>query len=264
MVSKDERADPSDTSLTARSKDGGISKRNSSGRECDEDTTNALCSFSQIGAVVPRRKFDVDMFSKHIVLRGTSVTSTVAHSDIDELFILSGPNKAMVSVLISLKNPLKIGKQRFPHVVFKFSRRRQVAIEYDEVVTEGSEWRLFADALKRSSGKDPHEPSPGIEPISVTKGVDNGELFFFDSWIVFGNKPPTCVAYETISSVTLHRIRYGSMFDIILTVAAGQGRKERAISFRNVDNGVFDKVETFLKQSAGLQVNKEVTRLGID
>lgn len=230
----------------------------------------SICSFQQMGVVVPRGRFDIDLFPNHIKLRGKTVDFKILYSSITRLFLLPKPDNIMVSFVMSLDPPIRQGNTMYPHLVFQFdteeSTSAQLAIPEAELerkyggkvkaLEEGFTWRVFSKLVKNFSKTPLHVPktfrsSRGGNAVRTALGSDEGHLFFLESCCFFVNKPPTYIRYDDIDFVEFRRMDLERRFDMFLALSSGSGR---GYTFTNIDRTEFEHIFKFLYETKSVPI----------
>ncbi len=230
----------------------------------------SICSFKQMGVVVPRGRFDIDLFPNHIKLRGKTVDFKILYSSITRLFLLPKPDNILVSFVMSLDPPIRQGNTMYPHLVFQFDTEEQVSSELHmpeeeltkkyngklKPVEEGFTWRVFSKLVKQISSTPLHVPktfrtSRGGSAVRTALGSDEGFLFFLESCCFFVNKPPTYIRYDDIDFVEFRRMDLERRFDMFMSLATGSGR---AVTFTNIDRHEFENIFKFLYEQKNVPV----------
>eukprot|EP00171_Calliarthron_tuberculosum_P006573 IDg6573t1 len=230
----------------------------------------SICSFTQMGVVVPRGRFDIDLYPNHIKLRGKTVDFKILYSSITRLFLLPKPDNILVSFVMSLDPPIRQGNTMYPHLVFQFDTEERVAanlhLPADELVKkyngklkpveEGVTWRVFSKLVKQLSRSPLHVPksfntSQGSKAVRTALGSDEGFLFFLESCCFFVNKPPTYIRYDDIDFVEFRRMELERRFDLFMSLTTGSGRN---LTFTNIDRTEFEVIFKFLYDTKNVPV----------
>lgn len=230
----------------------------------------SISSFTHMGVVVPRGRFDIDLYPNHIKLRGKTVDFKILYSSITRLFLLPKPDNMLVSFVMSLDPPIRQGNTMYPHIVFQFDTEEQVSSnlqlpqeellkKYDgklKAVEEGFTWRVFSKLVKHLSRTPLHVPksfrtSRGGSAVRTALGSDEGFLFFLESCCFFVNKPPTYIRYDDIDFVEFRRMDLERRFDLFMSLTTGSGR---TLTFTNIDRTEFDVIFKFLYDSKNVPV----------
>jgi structure-specific recognition protein 1 len=223
---------------------------------------DSICSFSEVGIVVPRGRFEVDLFPNHIKLHGKSVDFKILYSSVTRLFLLPKPDDVLVSFVMSLDPPIRQGNTMYPHIVFQFDTDQRsdvrlnvspgdLAQKYKGKLkpNESDEtWRVFSKIMKHLSSSPLHVPkafktSKGAYAVRTALGANEGFLFFLESCCFFVNKPPTYIRYDDMDMVEFKRLDLDRRFDMSVQLASGS-----TLLFSNIDRTEFDLIFKFLQK----------------
>lgn len=230
----------------------------------------SLCSFEHMGVQVPRGRYDVDMYSNYIKLRGSKVDFKILYSSITRLFLLPKPDNVIVSFVMSLDPPIRQGNTMYPHLVFQFDTEQRIRIDLpisaEELsgkykgklseTEEGYTWRVFSKVLKNLSASPLHVPksfksSEDGSGVRTALGANEGFLFFLESCCFFVNKPPTYIRYDDIDYVEFRRMDLERRFDLFMALSTGNNT---TYLFTNIERADFEPIFKFLYESKKVPV----------
>lgn len=233
-----------------------------------------ICSFNEVALVVPRGRYEVDMFPNHIKLHGKSTDFKILYSSITRLFLLPKPDDVLVSFVMSLDPPIRQGSTMYPHIVFNFNSDVKVdvdlAIEEEDLKTRykgklqktesGEIWRVFSKVMKSLSKSPLHVPknfknSNDSYAVRTALGAAEGFLFFLESCCFFVNKPPTYIRYDDIDSAEFKRMELERRFDLAFSLISGSN-----LLFSNIDRTEFQLIFKFLESKEVPIENADVLR----
>lgn len=234
----------------------------------------SICSFNQMGVIVPRGRYDIDLFPNHIKLRGKTVDFKILYSSITRLFLLPKPDNILVSFVMSLDPPVRQGNTMYPHIVFSFDTedKSAVALHMDEDVLkdkykgklskneEGYTWRVFSKVVKNLSATPLHVPKTfrttrNASAVRTALGPNEGNLFFLESCCFFVNKPPTYIRYDDIDFVDFRRMELERRFDLFVSLSTSN----TTYTFTNIERNEFEIIFKFLHDSKNVPVENAET-----
>lgn len=235
----------------------------------------SIASFQQMGVVVPRGRFDIDLYPNHIKLRGKTVDFKILYSSITRLFLLPKPDNVMVSFVMSLDPPIRQGNTMYPHLVFQFDTEEEVVSDLQlppeeleqkykgklKPIEKGFTWRVFSKLVKNLGNSPLHVPktfrsSKNGSAVRTALGSDEGHLFFLESCCFFVNKPPTYIRYDDIDFVEFRRMDLERRFDLFLSLGTGSGK---TVTFTNIDRQEFEVIFKFLYDTKKVPVENAET-----
>lgn len=230
----------------------------------------SLCSFQQMGVIVPRGRYDVDMYANYIKLRGKAVDFKILYSSITRLFLLPKPDNVLVSFVMSLDPPIRQGNTMYPHLVFQFDTEEKTRVDLPiseadlqekykgklAEIEEGYTWRVFSKVLKNLSSTPLHVPksfksSEDGSGVRTALGANEGFLFFLESCCFFINKPPSYVRYDDIDFVEFRRMDLERRFDLYMALTTGTNQ---TYLFTNIERAEFEPIFTFLHEKKKVPV----------
>jgi len=130
------------------------------------DTTSAsgkgIVSFEQVPVLVPRGRYDVEMFGTFLEMHGKSMDYKIKYSSIVRLFQLPRPDRQNIMLVISLEPPIRQGQTSYQHVVMQFEESAEITptvtipkeLENDprmkllEGVSKGAQYKVIAKVFK--------------------------------------------------------------------------------------------------------------------
>lgn len=219
-----------------------------------------ICSFQDVAIVVPRGRFEVDLFPNYIKLHGKTVDFKILYSSITRLFLLPKPDDTWVAFVMSLEPPIRQGNTMYPHIVVQF--RADDYAEVDLAISEaelkkryggklaqretGEVWKVFSRIVKNLSKTLLHVPktfktTKDTYAVRTALGANEGFLFFLESCCFFVNKPPTCVRYDDIDLVEFKRLDLERRFDLVIQQSNGH-----SLLFTNIERTEFSVILNFL------------------
>ena len=95
---------------------------------------NNICTINDLPLLVPRGKYNLEMFSTFLKLHGKSFDYKILYSNISRSFLLPKPDNIHVAFVLALQNPIRQGNTMHPFVVMQFLKDR-----YEKVHTKMSE-----------------------------------------------------------------------------------------------------------------------------
>jgi len=221
----------------------------------------SIVSFDDVPLLVPRGKYDVDLYPNHMKLHGKSSDFKILHTSVTRLFLLPKPDEVHVAFVISLDPPIRQGNTMYPHMVFNFTSDKTVDLDIkmdpDELEKkykgkiqpreQAEQWRVFSKMVRTITGRPLHVPKTyeskdGQRAVRTALGANEGYLFFLESSFFFVNKPPTYIRFDDIDLIEFKRMDLERRFDLSVTTNAGQ-----TLLFSNIDRAEFENIYGFLK-----------------
>lgn len=223
----------------------------------------SITSFQEVPFLVPRGRYEVDMYSSSIRLRGKSYDYKIPYTHLLKIFALPKPDDMHIYVILSLDPPLRQGQTRYPFLVIQFPKDQEIEISPTipsesralyagklEKHYEGSLYEVFTTILKALSDKKVLVPGSfrsyqGTSCIKCSIKANEGHIYFMEKNIIFVPKPCILIPHEDLTSVTFSRVD-GALssrtFDISITVRGGTIHQ-----FSNVIKEELSLIEEYLK-----------------
>eukprot|EP01088_Endostelium_zonatum_P012790 TRINITY_DN27066_c0_g1_i1.p1 TRINITY_DN27066_c0_g1~~TRINITY_DN27066_c0_g1_i1.p1 ORF type:complete len:558 (-),score=161.05 TRINITY_DN27066_c0_g1_i1:62-1735(-) len=220
--------------------------------EIDAGSGGGLLQFKGLQCLVPRGKYDIDIFPKHLKLHGRTHDYKISLTSIYQLHELPRPGYKNVFYVLSLDAPISQGRTSYPHLVFQFGTEEdkiemdvnlkdfESKLPKDHKFTQkmkGRPMKIFKTVLTTLTGKTfvTTTPKNGPEFKSTTdapaikcsfKLDTNGFLYLLEKAFLYLPKPTTILAYSDVTFVEFGRMSSGTStstrtFDFIVHTKNG-------------------------------------------
>ncbi len=87
-----------------------------------EKAGNAIAEFDDVQVQVPRGRYAVEMFDKHMHLRGKTYDYKVLYTNVASLYLLPKQDNFHMALCVTLEHPLRQGSTMYPHIVMQVTR----------------------------------------------------------------------------------------------------------------------------------------------
>lgn len=197
----------------------------------DLTSSETIASLRDLPFIVPRGRYEMDLYISALRLRGKSYDYKIPYSNIVKLFLLPRPDDTHVFLVIALDTPLRQGQTRYPFLVVQFSKDMDTEVDIVlaeqariplglEATYEGPQFEVISTLLKNVSMKKLIVPgqsfqgyfalallcsSQGFCAVKCTMKANEGHLYFLEKSFLFVPKPTILMQHEDISSVTFSR-----------------------------------------------------------
>ncbi|BGP43577.1 FACT complex subunit [Rhodotorula kratochvilovae] len=185
----------------------------------------SMCTFPEILCTTPRGRFDIDIYSDFMRLKGKTYDYRVAYTQVQRLFLLPKPDDIHSQLVVNIDPPIRQGQTRYPYLVMQFTKEE--IMELDLNIDEDTIRDKYDGNLKK------HYDDPAYEVVSllfrvltqkkvITPGsfqsheghaavkcnlkANEGQLYFLEKQLLFISKQPTLVSFSEISAVVLARV----------------------------------------------------------
>ena len=239
----------------------------------DDGAGDVVASFDQVGVLVPRGRFDVEMYSNSFHLLGQAHDFRVQYSSILRIFVLPKANSPQTVVAVALDPPLRRGQTTYMMVLCQFPNDEETVIELqlsDEQLSKlndkgaklsksmtGTSPDVFAKALRGLSGAKltrtgAFRDSIGEEhAVRCTYKNDDGYLYPLEKAFFYLVKPPMLIPYDDIRSVEFMRQSGASAsktFDLTLRMKGGvDDARDQQYLFRSIPRAEWNNLFEWIK-----------------
>ena len=239
----------------------------------DDGAGDVVASFDQVGVLVPRGRFDIEMYSNSFHLLGQAHDFRVQYSSILRIFVLPKANSPQTVVAVALDPPLRRGQTTYMMVLCQFPNDEETTIELqlsDEQLAKlndkgaklsklmkGSSPDVFAKALRGLSGAKltrtgAFRDSIGEEhAVRCTYKNDDGYLYPLEKAFFYLVKPPMLIPYDDIRSVEFMRQSGASAsktFDLTLKMKGGMDdARDPQYLFRSIPRAEWNNLFEWIK-----------------
>lgn len=232
-------------------------------------TGEAIASFDGVGVLVPRGRFDCEMYASSLKLLGQAQDFRVAYDTILRIFVLPKANVPQTLVAISLDPPIRKGQTFYPHILCQFPTDEQASVELDisdELLAAknekiGGKLRrsdagpasdVFARALRGLSGAKLTRPGTFRDAegsgfaVKCSFKADDGYLYPLERAFFYIQKPPMLLVFDDIEAVEFMRHAQGATaaktFDLDVRMRNGQ-----EYLFRGIPRGEWTNLFEFIR-----------------
>jgi structure-specific recognition protein 1 len=239
----------------------------------DVGAGDVVASFDQVGVLVPRGRFDVEMFSSSFHLLGQAHDFRVQYSSILRIFVLPKANAPQTIVAVALDPPLRRGQTTYTMVLCQFPGDEDMTVDLqlsdeslDKLNEKGAKLSkqmtgpssdIFAKTLRGLSGAKltrtgAFRDARGEDhAIRCTYKNDDGYLYPLEKAFFYLMKPPMLMPYDDIRSVEFMRQSGASAsktFDLTIKMkSSSDDFKEQQYLFRSIPrnewNNLFEWIQ---------------------
>lgn len=235
----------------------------------------AIVSFSDVLFLTPRGRYDIDMYSTSLRLRGKTYDYKIQYKQIERIFSLPKPDDVHHLIVLQIDPPLRQGQTKYPFLVLQFSREEETELELN--LADDVYESTYKDRLKKKYDTQTHLVIahclkglmerrlivPGSfqsrfmqAGVACSLKASEGYLYPLDRCFLFVTKPTVYIPYSEVSNVTMSRTGGGvsasRTFDLEVNLR-GSGPSH---VFANIDKEEQEAVERFCLEK-GLRVKNE-------
>lgn len=245
--------------------------------EVGEVAGDSFATFENILHLIPRGRFEIDMYETSFRLRGKTYDYRVQYEAVKKFIILNRPDDLHVLIAIGMEPPLRQGQTRYPFIVMQFNREEEQEIDLnitEEALNEkykdrlqsryeGPMHLLIAQIYRGLTGKRTHQPSKDFtshhqqQAVKCSIKASEGHLYCLDRALIFVPKPATYVSFDSVASVTMGRvggaISASRTFDLTVTMKGGLPEHQ----FSNINKEEQQPLEDFFRTKS-IRVKNEL------
>lgn len=191
---------------------------------------DGIILFKEVLVLTPRGRYDLDMFSTFLRLRGKTYDYKVLYSSITRLFLLPKPDEIHVQFVVGLDPPIRQGQTRYPYLVLQFVREEELDAElnldeetiqtkYDGKLKKRYEdptfrivsslFRVFSGQKLIAPGNDSFEGANSSNCLKCNVKAVDGLLYPLDKQLIWVSKQPIHIRYDDIHQVVFSRVGAG-------------------------------------------------------
>ncbi|KAG2511665.1 hypothetical protein BBO99_00008257 [Phytophthora kernoviae] len=219
--------------------------------------------------LTPRGRYGVEIYGSFLRMHGKTFDYKIMYSNINRCFLLELPNGLNTAFVISLEEPIRQGKQGYPHLVLQLSKN-DVHIDVNMSAEEikkyngnihermsGALPQIVATLFKFIIGKKVYtsgkfKTHSGDRAVKCAVKAQSGVLFPLEKSFMFIHKPTTFIRYEEIEYIEFQRYagQSGSSasrnFDLLVSCKSVGGEAAREHLFSAIDRREFPELSQFL------------------
>jgi structure-specific recognition protein 1 len=219
--------------------------------------------------LTPRGRYGVEIYANFLRMHGKTFDYKIMYSNINRCFLLELPNGINTAFVISLEEPIRQGKQGYPHLVLQLSKEDvhiDVHLSTEEIKKyngnihermSGTLPQIVATLFKFIIGKKVYtsgkfKTHSGDRGIKCAVKAQSGVLFPLEKSFMFIHKPTTFIRYEEIEYIEFQRYagQTGSSasrnFDLLVSCKSVGGEPAREVVFSAIDRREFPELSQFL------------------
>lgn len=234
---------------------------------------NVIAKFDETQGtfLTPRGRYTIELFYKHLRLRGNKYDYKIKYDDISKLFLLPKPDDYHMAFIIALEKPIRQGQQRYQYLIMQTNKNQsELEILLDEgtlqneyggelqPLMQGSLSNLIAKTFKVVTKKKVFVPGKFLTKdkhacVKCALRANEGHLYPLEKQFIFIHKPAVLIRFEEIESVEFQRFtgEKGNTrnFDLCVSlISAGTGElgATKEYVFSGIDRADYDPLYTFL------------------
>lgn len=219
--------------------------------------------------LTPRGRYAIEFYERYLRMHGKTYDYKIMYTNINRCFLLDRPDGISCAFVISLEEPIRQGKQGYPHLVLQLKKEEmEINVQLDakklasysgnlaERMT-GQIPQLIATLFKYlidikvyTSGK--FVTSSGDKAVKCALKAQEGLLYPLEKSFMFIHKPTTFLRYEDVHYVEFQRYSGQSgaaasrNFDLFVKMKGIGGDIGQEFTFSAIDRREFPELSQFL------------------
>lgn len=218
-------------------------------------TGDAISTFDSVGVLVPRGRFDTELYASTLKLVGQAQDFRVQYDSIQRIFVLPKSNTPQTLVAVCLDPPIRKGQTFYNTMLCQFHNDEEITVEVDlseeqlaaknakgaklSKEMRGATYDVFARVLRGLSGAKLTRPGTFRDSQGEGYAVrcnyksDDGYIYPLERAFFYVQKPPLLMPYDDVESVEFLRqatgITAAKTFDLAVRMKGGQEHVFRSI-----------------------------------
>ncbi|EQC35505.1 hypothetical protein SDRG_07213 [Saprolegnia diclina VS20] len=219
--------------------------------------------------LTPRGRYAIELYGSFLRMHGKTYDYKIMYSNINRCFLLEYPNSTNTAFVISLEEPIRQGKQGYPHLVLQLARDEvhiDVNLTQDEIKAydgnihermSGALPQIVATLFKFIIGKKVYTSGKfvthsGDRAVKCAVKANSGVLFPLEKSFMFIHKPTTFIRYDDVDYIEFQRYAGQSgtsasrNFDLLVSCRAVGQELAHETLFSAIDRREFPELSQFL------------------
>lgn len=139
----------------------------------DVASSEIVASFRDLPFIVPRGRYEMDLYISALRLRGKSYDYKIPYANIVRLFLLPRPDDSHVLMVLALEPPIRQGQTRYPFLIVQFAKEMDTEVD----IALGEQARIPLGLEASYEGPQYEVVSKLLKSISMKKLIVPGASF---------------------------------------------------------------------------------------
>ncbi|KAI8872401.1 SSrecog-domain-containing protein [Ramicandelaber brevisporus] len=186
----------------------------------------AIAHFTDTLCLVPRGRYDIEMYPEFLRLRGKTYDYKVKYDNISKVFLVEKPDELHIQLVIALLAPIRQGQTKYQILLMQFPRDEELElnlnIEPEELKANYGEklqihynkatYEIVVEVFRGLTKHKVLGPDTRYSSAHGQKGVrcsikaSEGVLYLMEKYLLFTPKPPTLIPLQDVSHVSFSRV----------------------------------------------------------
>ncbi|SOV83234.1 FACT complex subunit SSRP1, putative [Plasmodium sp. gorilla clade G3] len=223
--------------------------------------SESIASLSNIPLLVPRGRYDIEMYSSTFKLHGKSYDFNIQYTNINKMILVPKSNSNQYVLIFSLSNKMKQGQTEYPFILIQLNNDDDMELDIsasDEVMTKyklektisGKAHDVVTKLFTALVNKNVIVPgdyrtSKNQHGITCSYRAASGQLYPLNKYFLFIVKPVILISFDDIVTLSFQRtgnINQHRFFSLIIKHKRGM-----SYEYTNIDKSEYNPLLTFLK-----------------
>ncbi|KJP87719.1 hypothetical protein AK88_02614 [Plasmodium fragile] len=226
-----------------------------------DSKSECIASLANIPLLVPRGRYEIEMYSKSFKLHGKSYDFTVQYTNINKMLLVPRSNSNQYVLIFSLNNKMKQGQTEYPFILVQLNNDDEMELDINasdedlkkyklEKTLSGNQYdvvtRLFTALVKKSAIiPGDYRTAKNEYGITCSYRAASGQLYPLNKYFLFIVKPVILISFDDIVTLTFQRtgnINQHRFFSLIIKHKRGM-----SYEYTNIDKNEYLPLLEFLK-----------------
>lgn len=227
-----------------------------------DSTSESIASLESIPLLVPRGRYEIEMYLKTFKLHGKSYDFNIQYTNVGKMILVPKTNSNQYVLVFCLINKMKQGQTEYPFILFQLNDDEEM-----DLTLNANEDTLKTLKLEKEMSGKPYEivtklfttlvnktviipgdfrTAKGQYEITCSYRAASGYLYPLNRYFLFIIKPVILISFDDVLSVTFQRtgnISQHRFFSLIIN-----HRKGINYEYTNIDKNEYTPLMNFLKE----------------
>ncbi|CAA9989736.1 FACT complex subunit SSRP1, putative [Plasmodium knowlesi strain H] len=226
-----------------------------------DSKSECIASLANIPLLVPRGRYEIEMYPKSFKLHGKSYDFTVQYTNINKMLLVPKSNSNQYVLIFSLNNKMKQGQTEYPFILVQLNNDDDMELDINASEEDLKKYKLEKSLCGRAYEVIPRLFSALVKKNAIIPGdfrtaknehgitcsyrAASGQLYPLNKYFLFIVKPVILISFDDIVTLTFQRtgnINQHRFFSVIIKHKRGM-----SYEYTNIDKSEYLPLLEFLK-----------------
>ncbi|CAG9473994.1 FACT complex subunit SSRP1, putative [Plasmodium vivax] len=226
-----------------------------------DSKSECIASLANIPLLVPRGRYEIEMYTKSFKLHGKSYDFTIQYTNINKMLLVPKSNSNQYVLIFSLNNKMKQGQTEYPFILIQLNNDDDMELDINaseedlkkyklEKSLSGKAYdvvtRLFTALVKKNAIiPGDYRTAKNEHGITCSYRAASGQLYPLNKYFLFIIKPVILISFDDIVTLSFQRtgnINQHRFFSLIIKHKRGM-----SYEYTNIDKSEYLPLLEFLK-----------------